>query len=81
MSGDEARKKIETYLKQVRERLRGFREDQVREITEELRSHIMERAAVHGELTVVGVNAALEALGSPEEIGSTRSMKCWHARR
>lgn len=68
MSGDEARKKIETYLKQVRERLRGFREDQVREITEELRSHIMERAAVHGELTVVGVNAALEALGSPEEI-------------
>lgn len=63
-----AQQRIENYLKQVRQRLRGMREEQLIEITVELRSHILERASRGGELTIEGVNAALEAIGSPEEL-------------
>jgi len=60
--------KIEQYLSEVRGRLRGLREEQVSEIIAELRSHIAERAASAGELTVEGVSAALRTLGSSEEL-------------
>lgn len=68
MSAREAEQKVDAYLKQVRARLRGVREEQVREITAELRSHILERAASAGELTIQRVDAALDALGSPEDV-------------
>ena len=64
----EAQQRIERYLKDVRQRLRGLREEQLADITGELRSHILERASRGGEVTIAGVSAALEALGSAEEL-------------
>jgi len=63
----EPQKKIEEYLKEVRTHLRGLEKEQVAEIIAELRSHIVERAASAGDLTVDGVCAALEALGTPDD--------------
>ena len=60
------REKMEVYLSKLSARLRGIGNEQSREIVEELRSHIVETATVNGELT--GVDAALEALGRPEEL-------------
>ena len=68
MSANEAQKRVEEYLKQVRRNLRGLREEQVLEITAELRSHILERASRGGELTIGSVLEALDRLGSPEEL-------------
>ena len=68
MSAHEAQLKIEEYLSELRSRLRGLGERQVSEIIAELRSHIAERAAPGGELTVDGVSAALRALGSSAEL-------------
>ena len=63
-----AQLQIEHYLSEVRSHLRGLGEQQVSEIIAELRSHIAERAAPAGELTVDGVSAALRALGTSEEL-------------
>jgi hypothetical protein len=65
--------RIEAYLNSLRRCLRGVAENEVREIVEELRSHIVEKAAaggVSGELTVEGVEATIAALGSPEELAA-----------
>ena len=48
--------------------MRGINEQDVREIVEELRSHILDKASVSGEVTADGVDATLAALGSPEEL-------------
>lgn len=64
----EAQQRIERYLRDVRQRLRGLREEQLADITGELRSHILESASHGGEVTIEGANAALEALGSAEEL-------------
>jgi uncharacterized membrane protein len=69
MAGD-VQQRIEAYLSRLRGRLRGVNGEEVREIVEELRSHIMEKAAASGEVTAAGVDAALAALGSPEELAS-----------
>ena len=69
MAGD-AEQKIEAYLGGLRGCLRGMNGDDAREIVEELRSHILDRAATDGEVTPSGVDAALVALGSPEELAS-----------
>ncbi|MFI5102606.1 MAG: HAAS signaling domain-containing protein [Terriglobales bacterium] len=74
MPGD-AQQRIETYLGTLRQRLRGVKDAEVREIVEELRSHIMDKLAADklaasGEGTAAGVDAALAALGSPEELAS-----------
>jgi hypothetical protein len=69
MAGD-AERRIEAYLGRLRGRLRGVKEDEVREIVDELRSHILDKAAANGEITAAGVEAALAALGSPEELAS-----------
>jgi membrane protein YqaA with SNARE-associated domain len=70
-----AQPKIEAYLGSLRRRLRGVKDEEVREIVEELRSHIMDKlaadkVAASGEVTAAGVDAALAALGSPEELAS-----------
>jgi len=65
---DDAEQAVEAYLKQVRSRLRGLNEEDTREIIEELRSHIRERAGLRGEMTTTTVEAALAALGDPEEL-------------
>jgi uncharacterized membrane protein len=72
--GGDAQQRIEAYLGRLRGRLRGVNDEEVREIVEELRSHIMDKAAASGEanggITAAGVDAALAALGSPEELAS-----------
>lgn len=70
VDGDTQRQ-IETYLARLRARLRGMNEQDVREIVEELRSHILDKASVAGEEeTAGGVGATLAALGSPEELAN-----------
>src|SRR5271169_429150 len=69
MSGD-AQQRIEAYLGRLRRRLRGMNDEDAREIVEELRSHITDKAAASGQVTAAGVDAALAGLGSPEELAS-----------
>lgn len=69
LSGD-AQQKVETYLGRLRQRLRGMNGEDVHEIIEELRSHLTDKAGADGEITSAGVDAALAALGSPEELAS-----------
>ena len=74
MPGD-AQQRIEAYLGRLRQRLRGVKDEEVREIVEELRSHIMDKLATDKlaasrEVTAAGVDATLAALGSPEELAS-----------
>ncbi|HMD17775.1 MAG TPA: DUF1700 domain-containing protein [Terriglobales bacterium] len=73
LTGD-SQQRIDAYLGRLRGRLRGIKDDEVREIVEELRSHIMDKAAAsgeaNGEVTAARVDAALTALGSPEELAS-----------
>jgi hypothetical protein len=59
---------MEAYLGKLRSRLRGVNDAEVQEIVEELRSHIMEKAGPAAEMTCPGVDAALAALGPPEEL-------------
>ena len=70
IDGD-AQQKIDAYLSRLRARLRGINEQDVREIVEELRSHILDKASVGGEeVTAGGVGGTLAAFGSPEELAS-----------
>lgn len=69
MSGD-AQQRIETYLGRLRQPLRGLNDADVREIVEELRSHITDKVTASGQATAAGVDAALAGLGSPEELAS-----------
>jgi hypothetical protein len=65
---EDSQRKIDSYLSTIRKRLRGMGEENVREIVEELRSHILDRADVAGDATPVGIDAAIAALGTPEEL-------------
>jgi len=66
----DAQKRIEAYLGRLRQLLRGMNGEDAREIVEELRSHITDKAATDGQMTAAGVDAALARLGSPEELAS-----------
>jgi hypothetical protein len=66
----EAQQIMEAYLGQVRRRLRGMNESDIRDIVQELRSHITDRAGGNGQMTAAGVGDALARLGSPEELAS-----------
>jgi uncharacterized membrane protein len=70
MTSSSHSQQIETYLRRLRKGLLNMREEDAREIVEELRSHILEKAAAGGEVTLAGVNSTLAALGSPEELAS-----------
>jgi uncharacterized membrane protein len=67
---NDAQQNIEGYLNRLRAGLRGLHREDVREIVEEMRSHIMEKAARTEGLSPAGVDAALAALGNPEELAS-----------
>ncbi len=69
IAGD-AQQKIEAYLDRLRRNLRGLSREEIREIVEELRSHILDKASANGAVTSAGVDAALAALGNPEELAS-----------
>lgn len=62
--------RIESYLTEVRAGLRGIPNAQALEIVEELRSHILDRAATQGAVTETAVAAALERLGRPKEVAA-----------
>jgi len=64
----DAQQKIESYLVRLRTGLRGLQPEEIREIIEELRSHITEKAAAGGEATAAQVDEALAALGTPEDM-------------
>jgi hypothetical protein len=63
-----ARQRIESYLTRLRAALRGVNNEDAREIVEEMRSHIIDKASASGDLTVTAVDDALASLGSPEEL-------------
>ena len=65
-----AQQNVEAYLGRLRQLLRGMNAEDAREIIEELRSHLMDRVAASGEATDTGVDAALAALGRPEELAN-----------
>jgi hypothetical protein len=54
----------------LRQLLCGMNAADAREIVEELRSHITEKAAEGGQVTAAGVDTALARLGSPEDLAS-----------
>lgn len=68
-SGD-AQQKIEAYLGRLRQRLRGMNEDDLRDIVEEIRSHITDKASAGGVVTAAAVDSAIARLGTPEELAS-----------
>jgi HAAS domain-containing protein len=70
MASGEGQERIEAYLRRLRQRLRGMNGDDAREIVAELRSHVVEKATVSGQLTPAAVDAALAALGSPEALAA-----------
>jgi uncharacterized membrane protein len=65
---NDSQKQIDAYLQRLRKGLRNLRDDDAHEIVEELRSHIIDKAASGGEMTSAGVDAALAALGNPEDL-------------
>jgi hypothetical protein len=64
------RQAIDTYLKVLRKRLRGLSETVSDDVVKEIRSHILEKASLGGEVTPVSVAAVLSDLGGPEELAS-----------
>jgi uncharacterized membrane protein len=62
--------KIDLYLKRVRSGLRNLPESHVVDILQELRSHILERAESGGRLSDAATDAALQSLGSPQEVAA-----------
>ena len=67
----DAQQRIDAYLIKLRGRLRGINEQEIRDIVEELRSHILDKTELAGdEGTVDKVDQTLEALGSPEQLAA-----------
>jgi len=66
-TGNEERAGVEAYLAALRSGLRGLREEQVRDIVEEIRSHVRDAA---GGSDPARVAAALERLGSARELAA-----------
>jgi hypothetical protein len=66
----DAQEKIDAYLHVLRARLAGVNEAEVRDILAELRSHVVDRATVDGQLTAASVDAALARLGTPEALAA-----------
>ncbi len=69
-TAENAQQKIEVYLDRLGADLRGLSPEEIREIVEELRSHILDKASADGRVTAAAVDAALAALGSPDELAS-----------
>ena len=61
-------KRIDSYLAELRRCLGELPPEEVHDILQEIRGHILERAEASGELTEERLVAILKALGRPEEI-------------
>ena len=70
MAATSAQEKIDAYLSRLRACLRGMSNEEIHEIVEELRSHILDKSVVRGESKASDVDAALEGLGRPEDLAS-----------
>lgn len=66
---DDGARRLDTYMKEMRRLLRGLPEAEVSEIVAELRSHVHDSGA-EGATSESDVAAALDRLGSPEELAS-----------
>jgi len=62
---NQTQRRIEDYLARVRKGLRILSDETARDIVAELRSHIVEKAEVDGEMLSARVDAALASLGPP----------------
>jgi hypothetical protein len=72
-SGRAADARVEDYLGRLRKALAGLIGEASSEILEELRGHILEKAASNsetGEVTPTAVENVLAALGTPEELAA-----------
>jgi len=63
-----AQRKIKQYLQELAAALRSFPAEQVRDIVEELRSHIVEKTSA--DMSPNSVDVVLAALGSPQDLAS-----------
>lgn len=63
-----AQTRIDAYLAELRRCLGELPPEEVHDILQEIRGHILERAEASGELTEERLVAILKALGRPEEI-------------
>lgn len=61
MTGD-TQQKIDAYLAKLRRSLRGMKDEDVRDVVAELRSHIVDKASEQD------IDAVIAALGTPEEL-------------
>jgi uncharacterized membrane protein len=77
---NEGQRRIDAYLVRLRERLRGMNDEDVQEVIEELRGHIVESAGAGGEMTMATVDSALSKLGDPEDLASQYLTDEWLAR-
>jgi hypothetical protein len=72
MTSTDGQARIDAYLKRLRAGLRGLPAEEAREIVEELRGHILDKAAgdrpAGATLPVAAIEDALAALGSPEDL-------------
>jgi hypothetical protein len=76
---DDPQQKIEAYLNRIRGRLRGLRAEERREILEELRSHLLEKAAVGGMTGRQWMRRWNHLAGPRNWPASTSLMNCWRA--
>ncbi len=65
-----AQQRIDEFLKEVRDGLRGIPGAQAAELIEELRGHIFERVEGSGEPTDAAIADALNRLGRPQELAA-----------
>jgi uncharacterized membrane protein len=65
---EKLQQKIDAYLMQLRRSLGELPPEEVTEILQEIRGHILERTEASGELTDERLVAILKALGSPDQI-------------
>ena len=61
--------RVEQYLARLRKGLAGLSREEAADIVEELRGHVLEKAALSGE-SPSAIESILAALGSPEELAA-----------
>jgi hypothetical protein len=66
----DSHQKIDGYLKVLRKSLRELSDQDASDVVKEIRSHILDKAALEGEVTPSSVASALANLGSPEELAN-----------
>lgn len=68
MAMNDTERRIESYLSRLRKQLRRRSAGNWKESVSEMRSHIVERATVGGEMTEANVEDVLQCLGNPEDL-------------